>query len=140
MTKRVMFLGIVGLAIGIASAMVTQGSTVEAWVPSEMVGQILKDPKLTEYFHLGVPGRESVQLLDVLLPPDLEELALGFPTMRVKAQAPEAATAFRFTRLDVGERKASVEFAYPKEGIQGRYMFVWKKERWILRDRRITEN
>ena len=129
----------VALIVAISAAIVSRGSTVEAWVPSELVEQVLKDPKLVEYFHLEVPGREPVRLLDVLLPPDLEELALGYATVRVKAQTPEAALAFRFTKVDIGEKKAQVEIAYPMEGIQGRYRFAWKQEGWLLRDRRITE-
>ena len=132
---------IVGICLGLAiQSERPSANFVEVWPPIELSELVLKDPSVQQYFHLEQPGRHPILVSSMLQHPDLERLVIGYAIKVVPAESAEASRAFQFTKVNCSGDHATIEFAYPPEGLRGRFKFLHSADGWSISARRLWEH
>ena len=105
----------------------------------KIILQIVIDlPELEQYYHLDVPGRKPLAILKngVVSTDGLNKF--GEPVVYI--EKPDEGRAYlEFTKRDVGENTADVEFLYPAEGVRGTVNLRLANGKWEVVDKSIAE-
>jgi len=127
-TLLVLFLEIYCLGVSLAG---DQGI-----IPNEIVNQILRDPKLTIFFHPEIEERVPIVIQSNFVDPNIQLILYDKPVVVVPDSKKQQITNIYMSCFENG----TVNISYPVEGVKGIFRFdLENKGSWVLKEARVWE-
>lgn len=106
----------------------------------ELLKKVLLLPALSPHWHADQPGRDPLLIVKTPLVPAEPLIMFGSPVRWVdEPEAGSAAAFFRLIRLDATRTRATIDFAYPVEGVRGTAVFQGWGGFWFLEKSSVSE-
>ena len=107
---------------------------------STMLGALLHDKRLEQYYHFDVlPERLPLRIVN-LTKGEIDVLGINIGGKPVELASSKEADAIGLTRLQVNGDKGSIAFSYKPEGIEGVAELRRKGSAWRIESLNITEH
>jgi hypothetical protein len=105
----------------------------------EFVEKALNLRELGPYWHVDQPGRDPLRIVNSRLVPQVKLMMFGSPVDWIAPVAAREGTAyFEVTGLRATKTMATLEFAYPIEGVVGTVTFRHQGASWSIERSQVT--
>jgi len=122
-------------------APLTSTDTIFLFIHHGAVRAVLLDTPVIEHLHVDLPERQPLLLSTRFLIADEDALNLPFDIEYVEVGSDKERDSFQFTTSTRDEaQNLIVTYAFPPEGITGRYTLQLRSTGWTVIDRELIEH
>lgn len=110
---------------------------------NQIIQLILDIPDLQEYFHPAIPERMHLKVVrEPSFPDELAISKFGNPVKYLEREdiSGEDENYVAFSKINVEDKQALVEFIYPIEGVVGSVYLSKKDNAWIIQETNLAEH